>query len=48
MCVKLLDALVIVTAHVFVPLTLTDEVVVNVDALAIVLNTPFPDALTVP
>jgi hypothetical protein len=48
-CVKLLEALVIETAHVFVPFIATEAVTeAIVDALAIVLNTPVPDAGTVP
>ena len=39
----------ILTVTVFVPLTLTDAVtLLMVDALAMVLNVPLPDAVTLP
>jgi hypothetical protein len=47
--VKLLAALVMFTVTSFVPLTLTEEVtLLMVDALAMVLKTPLPDAVTLP
>jgi hypothetical protein len=43
------DALLISTLQVFVPFTLTEAVTAEMeDALAIVLNTPLPDAVTLP
>ena len=49
MCVKLLAALVMFTVTAFVPLTATEDVtLLIVDALAMVLNVPLPDAVTLP
>ena len=48
-CVKLLDALVIDTAHAFVPFIATEAVTeAIVDALAMELKEPLPEAVTVP
>ena len=46
---KLLEALVMFTVTAFVPLTATELVtLLMVDALAMVLNVPFPLAVTLP
>ena len=46
---KLLAALVMFTVHVLVPFTLTELVtLLMVDALAMVLNVPDPEAVTFP
>ena len=48
-CVKLPEALVMLTVTVFVPLTATDAVtLLMVDALAMVSNVPFPLAVMLP
>ena len=48
-CVKLLDALAIFTVTELEPFTLTDAVtLLMVDALAMVLKTPLPEAVTLP
>ena len=48
-CVKLEAALVMFTVTALVPLTDTEAVtLLIVDALAMVLNTPLPDAVTLP
>jgi hypothetical protein len=47
--VKPLDFLSMATVQVFVPFTETEEVtLLMLDALAMVLNTPLPDAVTFP
>jgi hypothetical protein len=47
--VKLEDALVIFTVTAFVPFTLTEEVTLEIVlALAMVSNTPLPDAVIFP